>query len=47
MGSDIFEKKTDQAYKNCKGVGRIDNVVQVFGNEEKSMTELARRNRMH
>ena len=28
MGQDIFEKKIDQAYKNCKGVGRIDDDVQ-------------------
>ena len=30
----------DQAYKNCKDVGRIVDDVQVFGNKEKHMTEL-------
>ena len=40
MGQDIFERKIDQAYKNCKGVGRIVDVVQVFGNKEKHVTEL-------
>ena len=41
MGQDIFERKTDQAFKNCKGVGRIVDDVQVFGNEKKHMTEFA------
>ena len=26
-----------QAYKNCKGIGRIVDDVQVFGNEEKQI----------
>ena len=34
MGQDIFEKKIDQAYRNCTGVARIVDDVQVFGNKE-------------
>ena len=40
MGQDIFERKIDQAYKDCKSVGSIVDVVQVFDNKEKHMTEL-------
>ena len=36
MGQDIFEKKMDQGYKNYKGVGRIDDDVQVFNSEKKN-----------
>ena len=36
---DIFEKKIDQAYKNCKGVGRIAGDVQVFGNKKRTRKE--------
>ena len=42
MGQDIFERKIDQEYMNCKGVGRIVDDVQVFGNKEKKhITEFA------
>ena len=34
MGQDIFERKIDQTYKNCKGAVGIADDVQVFGNEE-------------
>ena len=34
MAQDIFERKIDQAYKNCRGVVRIADDIQVFGNEE-------------
>ena len=34
MGQDIFERKIDQPYENCKGVVGIADDVQVFGNEE-------------
>ena len=40
MGQDISEKMIEQAYKNCKGVGRVSDDVQVVGNEKKHMTEL-------
>ena len=33
MGQDIFERKIDQAYENCKGAVGIADDVQVFGNE--------------
>ena len=36
MGQDIFERENDQAYMNCKGVGRIVDGVQVVGNEKKN-----------
>ena len=41
MGQNIFERESDQAYKNGRGVGRIVDDVQVFGNKEKHMTEYA------
>ena len=34
MGQDIFERKIDQIYENCKGAIGIADDVQVFGNEE-------------
>ena len=34
MGQDIFERKIDQTYENCKGAVGIADDVQVFGNEE-------------
>ena len=34
MGEDIFERKIDQTYENCKGAVGIAEDVQVFGNEE-------------
>ena len=34
MGQDIFERKNDQTYENCKGVVGIADDVQVFGNVE-------------
>ena len=34
MGQDIFQRKIDQTYENCKGAGVIADDVQVFGNEE-------------
>ena len=40
MGKDVIERESDQAYNNCKGVGRTLDDVQVSGNEEKHMTEL-------
>ena len=32
--SDIFERKIDQTYENCKGAVGIADDVQVFGNKE-------------
>ena len=40
MIQDIFEKKIDQACKNCRGFERIVDDVQVFGNARQHMTEL-------
>ena len=34
MGQDIFERKIDQTYENCKGAVGIADDVQVFGSEE-------------
>ena len=34
MGQDIFERKIDQTYENCKGAVGIVHDVQVFGYEE-------------
>ena len=34
MGQDIFERKIDQTYENCKGAVGIADDVQVFCNGE-------------
>ena len=34
MGQDIFERKIDQTYENCKGAVGIDDDKQDLGNEE-------------
>ena len=34
MGQDIFDRKIDQTYENCKGAVGIADDVQVFGSEE-------------
>ena len=34
MSQDIFQRKIDQTYENCKGAGGIAVDVQVFGNEK-------------
>ena len=34
MSQDIFPRKIDQSYENCKGAVAIADHVQVFGNEK-------------
>ena len=39
ISQDIFQRKTDQIYENCRGAVGIADDVQVFGNE-KTLTEI-------
>ena len=34
MGEEIFTRKIDQTYENCKGAVGIVDDIQIFGNEE-------------
>ena len=45
MGQDIFERKINQAYKNCKGVIRIADDVQVFDHEETTYDRICMKKR--
>ena len=47
MGQDIFERKIDQTYENCKGAVGIADDVQVFVNEETQDRNVPGGNRMY